>query len=210
MTALFTESTASALIALQETDGATLTQLARATGRPVSTVQRAIDRLITAGVVQREGPRGVVRVAPGAPTRALRELAEWQLGPAQSAVVRREARSAVGTGPLWPPATITNPAIRAAWPTAIRTIVEQFNPALIILFGSQARGDSRPDSDVDLLVVMDGEIDRREQQVRIARALAGMPFSKDILVTTTANFDHPMAGTALAEATRDGVRVYER
>ncbi len=34
-------------------------------------------------------------------------------------------------------------------------IVEKFKPQKIILFGSYARGDSRPESDVDLLDVMD-------------------------------------------------------
>ena len=33
-------------------------------------------------------------------------------------------------------------------------IAEQFSPQQIILFGSYARGDPRPESDVDLLVVM--------------------------------------------------------
>ena len=34
-----------------------------------------------------------------------------------------------------------------------RRIVERFDPLQVILFGSQARGDAHPDSDVDLLVV---------------------------------------------------------
>jgi uncharacterized protein len=36
----------------------------------------------------------------------------------------------------------------------VRRIVEQFHPERVILFGSHARGDAGPDSDVDLLVVM--------------------------------------------------------
>jgi predicted nucleotidyltransferase len=36
----------------------------------------------------------------------------------------------------------------------VKRIVRQFAPDQIILFGSQARGDAGPDSDVDLLVVM--------------------------------------------------------
>jgi DNA polymerase sigma len=34
-------------------------------------------------------------------------------------------------------------------------IVREFHPEKIILFGSHARGDAKPDSDVDLLVIMD-------------------------------------------------------
>ena len=35
----------------------------------------------------------------------------------------------------------------------VETIVREAAPEVIILFGSRARGDARPDSDVDLLVV---------------------------------------------------------
>ncbi len=34
-------------------------------------------------------------------------------------------------------------------------IVKKFHPRQVILFGSHARGEAGPDSDVDLLVVMD-------------------------------------------------------
>jgi predicted nucleotidyltransferase len=36
----------------------------------------------------------------------------------------------------------------------VQRIVKKFHPEQIILFGSQARGDAGPDSDIDLLVVM--------------------------------------------------------
>ena len=36
-------------------------------------------------------------------------------------------------------------------------IVHEFHPEKIILFGSHARGDAQPDSDVDLLVIMDSD-----------------------------------------------------
>lgn len=34
------------------------------------------------------------------------------------------------------------------------TIVRNFNPDRVVLFGSHARGDAGPDSDIDLLVVL--------------------------------------------------------
>src|SRR5947208_2155595 len=47
--------------------------------------------------------------------------------------------------------TITQALIRRI----VKRNVQQFDPEQVILCGSQARGDAGPDSDVDLLVVMD-------------------------------------------------------
>lgn len=37
----------------------------------------------------------------------------------------------------------------------VRRIVDTSHPEKVILFGSRARGDSRGDSDIDLLVIVD-------------------------------------------------------
>jgi predicted nucleotidyltransferase len=39
----------------------------------------------------------------------------------------------------------------------LKSVVDYFNPRKVILFGSRARGDARPDSDHDLLVVIDDD-----------------------------------------------------
>jgi uncharacterized protein len=44
------------------------------------------------------------------------------------------------------------------------TIVREVNPRQIILFGSHARGDARPDSDLDFIVVEDGPFDARRSR----------------------------------------------
>jgi predicted nucleotidyltransferase len=61
----------------------------------------------------------------------------------------------------------------AEWvPTAVTRIVERFDPLKIILFGSVARGDDGPDSDVDLLVVFSKIAGRRDEvAVEIMSAL---------------------------------------
>jgi predicted nucleotidyltransferase len=66
----------------------------------------------------------------------------------------------------------------------VRELVTRFHPEQVILFGSQARGDATPDSDVDLLVVMPGDVNRREVAVDILHALHNMPLPKDVIVTT--------------------------
>lgn len=52
-----------------------------------------------------------------------------------------------------------------------RALVERFRPVRVILFGSQARGEPRRDSDVDLLVVTECPPPRAVAW-RIARSLA--------------------------------------
>lgn len=70
-----------------------------------------------------------------------------------------------------------------------RVIVELFRPERIILFGSHARGTAGPDSDVDLLVIMEVEGSRRRLGARIGAALHGFQLPKDIIVTTPEAFE---------------------
>lgn len=210
MQSILTEPAASTLLVLDEMGGATLTEIARMTGRPLSTIQRAVNGLVDANVVVRETPRGRLRFTTEAPRHALRELAEWRLGKKNADSIARAAR--IGLPASWPsaPPTIRDELIRAAWPTAIQSIVSAYHPARVILFGSQARGDAARDSDVDLLVIFDDDRDRRERRIGIRRLLRDMPFAKDILVASAADLEHPSGGTAVAGAIRDGVVVYER
>ncbi len=211
MAALLSEPVAATLVALDEADGATLTEIAQASGRALSTIQRAVDGLLTAKVVVRTAPRGEFRYADGAPRRALRQLAEWSLGDrATERITSWVRRNDEATGFHRPPATVRDPRVRGAWPAAIDRIVTAYQPLRVILFGSQARGDSRRDSDVDLVVVFEGEIDRSERRVALTRLLTDMPFAKDVLVARADDMLHPLRGSALAEAVREGVTVYER
>lgn len=91
-------------------------------------------------------------------------------------------------------------------------IVEHFQPERIILFGSQARGDTDRDSDVDLLIVMAGPVDRRDTAVQVRRVLRVIPIAKDIIVTTTEEIASrgQIIGTVLRPALREGKVLYER
>lgn len=97
---------------------------------------------------------------------------------------------------------------------AIERIVAGFDPLRILLFGSLARGESGPNSDVDLLVVMpDGSFsDKHQITVEILRALKDMPFPKDIVVTTPEEIERrgDLVGTVLRPALREGKILYER
>jgi predicted nucleotidyltransferase len=91
-------------------------------------------------------------------------------------------------------------------------IVREFDPLRVVLFGSHARGDAGPQSDVDLLVVMAQMPDKRQTAIAIRRALARWPVSKDIIVTTPDEIAlrGQLVGTVLRPALREGRVLYER
>ena len=59
----------------------------------------------------------------------------------------------------------------------IRRIVEVAQPERIILFGSVVRGKMGPNSDVDLLVIVDDHLHRRRTAQAIYRHLIGVGFA---------------------------------
>jgi predicted nucleotidyltransferase len=66
----------------------------------------------------------------------------------------------------------------------VRRVVEAARPDKIILFGSAARGQMGPHSDLDLLVVKAGEFDRARLITAIYRQLAGVDAAVDVVVAT--------------------------
>lgn len=91
-------------------------------------------------------------------------------------------------------------------------IVKRFDPEKIILFGSHARGDAGPDSDVDLLVVMPVAGSKRDKMVEIGVALHDIPLPKDIIVTTPEDFEWRMeiVGTIERPAVQEGKVLYAK
>ena len=99
----------------------------------------------------------------------------------------------------------------ARWlPLIKRRIVRRFRPERIVLFGSQARGDARPDSDADLLVVIPGVEHRRRTAARIHAILEGIPLGKDVIVATPDDVDRlaDLVGTIIQPALREGRTIY--
>jgi uncharacterized protein len=112
-----------------------------------------------------------------------------------------------------------NPRVSDVWritPEKVRAavdrVVEACNPRKIILFGSHASGKPGRDSDLDLLVVMDGSIDNpRKASVRIRRALRGLLIPVDIVVIEADRLTDlaEVPGLVYREAVRNGKVVYE-
>ena len=66
----------------------------------------------------------------------------------------------------------------------VRRIIEIVQPLRIILFGSAARGEMGPDSDIDVLVVMPEGVHRRRTAQLLYRQIRGLGVPFDILVAT--------------------------
>jgi predicted nucleotidyltransferase len=79
--------------------------------------------------------------------------------------------------------------------------------AKVILFGSRARGEARPDSDLDLLVIERDEVTkRRAESARLRRELRGLNVALDVIVISARHADEwgHFEGTMLNEALREG------
>ena len=66
----------------------------------------------------------------------------------------------------------------------VRRIVEAVHPQRVVLFGSAARGEMGPNSDLDVLVIMPDGTHRRKTAQEIYRRMWGFGFAKDIVVVT--------------------------
>ncbi len=88
-------------------------------------------------------------------------------------------------------------------------IAERFRPHRIILFGSYARGTARPESDVDLLVLMD-TAEEGEESLRIRQATP-CDFGVDLIVRTPETFRRRLAlgDFFLREIAEQGKVLYE-
>ena len=89
-------------------------------------------------------------------------------------------------------------------------IVECLQPEKVILFGSYAYGDPTPDSDVDLLVVMDFQPGERKS-LEIRKAL-DFSFSLDLIVKTPQDVERRYQGydPLIRHALNQGKVLYDR
>lgn len=91
----------------------------------------------------------------------------------------------------------------------VRRIVQAAQPERIILFGSAARGEMGPHSDVDVLVVKSGA-HRRKLAMEIYKNLAGIGIAKDVIVVTPEDIERYGQCPALIiePALREGRVIY--
>lgn len=66
----------------------------------------------------------------------------------------------------------------------VRRVTTAVHPLRVVLFGSAARGEMGPGSDVDLLIIVPNGTHRRDAARKAFRALTGLGIAKDVIVVT--------------------------
>lgn len=89
----------------------------------------------------------------------------------------------------------------------IRHVVQ---PVRVLLFGSAARGEMGPDSDLDVLVIVPEGVDGRSATRRIYRELIGFEAAADVIVATQDEIDCYRDNFSLVyyPALREGREIY--
>ena len=95
----------------------------------------------------------------------------------------------------------------------VNALVAEMAPKKVILFGSGARDEMTAESDLDLLLVMEGEIDHHTEMVRAYKALRGLRGRPpvDVVVCSQKDLDDwgDVIGHVINEALVDGRVVYD-
>jgi len=94
----------------------------------------------------------------------------------------------------------------------VEQIVKVLDPEKIILFGSYARGEAGPDSDVDIAVIAETDQPRGHRTLALAEGWPHVGFPTDILVFTPDEWDEwvGLVNTIPNEAAAEGRVIYER
>lgn len=98
-------------------------------------------------------------------------------------------------------------------PELMRSIVAHFDPVQIILFGSQARGEQSPESDLDLVVVVDDHVDKEKLTWRsVYEARREYDGAVDLFPCRQSVFREraKIIGSFAHTVSAEGVVVYER
>jgi len=100
-------------------------------------------------------------------------------------------------------------------PAVVEELVRRIRHAVpetvrIVLFGSAARGEPTPDSDVDVLVVIPSHLSEKQATVNIYRHLRGFPYPVDVIVVTTTNLQRyaHRPETIVRPALQEGREIY--
>ncbi len=93
-----------------------------------------------------------------------------------------------------------------------RAIVERFNPKRVILFGSHARGEAGPDSDLDLFIEMESDRRPPERAIEVSSLFGLRTWPFDVVVYTPEEVRRlrNVNGTLLSEIESEGIVLHAR
>jgi predicted nucleotidyltransferase len=184
------------LLILEQDQCLHLREVARLVGTSAGTARRELQRLEAAGILERtvEGrqvyyqshrdspiARSVAEIVRATAARPAGRLAQVRPDPAGLAIARRLA-------------------------AAIRDV---YGPRLrgVYLFGSRARGDHRPESDVDVVIVLDQVIDYGSDLRASSAVTSDLSLESGLTITrlivperSWVARDRPIVGAAIADA----------
>jgi len=202
------------LDALYETPLASATSAAGALGVTFPTASKLLDQLATLGLVRETtGARRSRRylyepyVALLGGGEELRRRTPPQRTNGSRALSESARSSPPHTGAVeFPPLTAE------LLDEIVRRVLAMGDPTSIVLFGSRARGDARPDSDLDLLIIEETTSRGAERDARYYRALRGVYPAKDIQVWTPGEVEEwrQVPNSFIMTVLREGKVLYAR
>jgi len=98
----------------------------------------------------------------------------------------------------------------------VAEILREVEPEKVILFGSRARGDGKPSSDLDLLIIEKdkflGGRNRWKETIKIRKALKDFRIPKDILVFSEDEVEYwkDSLNHIIPTCLKEGIILYER
>ena len=99
---------------------------------------------------------------------------------------------------------------RVQFEELVRRIVAAVHPLRIVLFGSAARGELGPESDVVVLVVVPEGTSRLRTAMDLQTRFAGLGMAVDVVVATPTDLEkyRDTVGFVYREALREGQELY--
>ncbi len=93
----------------------------------------------------------------------------------------------------------------------VARVIATAQPSRIILFGSYARGEADPGSDLDLMVVLPTADDKYSEMIRLHKAVGSVDVGVDMLVYSDAEYERrsQVPGAMLYWARKEGRQLYE-
>lgn len=92
----------------------------------------------------------------------------------------------------------------------LQRVIDAVHPLRVVLFGSAARDEMTPDSDVDLLVIMPNGTHRRHIMEHLHTQFSGLPLPVEVIIATPEDLEQygESVGLIYRTALEEGRELY--